>query len=93
MEQVLESAEMGKIHNKGASFLGEKSGPLTMHFQHSGAKIRVFEQTQTSLTLAFLFSDSTYILYLLKLFLLANSHEPLVVSVSVLNHVVCKKLG
>ena len=45
---------MEKTHTKGTSFqegpgLGPwgkilKSGPLTMHFQHSGAKIRVFEQ-------------------------------------------------
>ena len=42
---------MEKTHTKGTSFqegpgLGKilKSGPLTMHFQHSGAKIRVFEQ-------------------------------------------------
>ena len=45
---------MEKTHTKGTSFqegpgLGHwgkilKSGPLTMHFQHSGAKIRVFEQ-------------------------------------------------
>ena len=33
-----------------------KSGPLTMHFQHSGAKIRVFDRTQTSLTFGFFYS-------------------------------------
>ena len=39
-----------------------KSGPLRMHFRHSGAKVRVLEQN------------------------IDNSYEPLLVSVSVLNH-------
>ena len=37
-----------------------KSGPFRMHFQHSGAKIRVFDpRSQTSLNFGFLLGDST----------------------------------
>ena len=37
-----------------------KSGPFRMHFQHSGAKIRVFDpRSQTSFNFGFLLGDST----------------------------------
>ena len=36
-----------------------KFGPLRMHFQHSGAKLRVFKQTQTSLNNFWLFYSVT----------------------------------
>ena len=37
-----------------------KYGPLRMHFQHSGAKITVFDpRSQTSLNFGFLLGDST----------------------------------
>ena len=44
MAKALELAEMEKTHTKAKVSRGVKSGPRTMHFQHSGAKIRVFEQ-------------------------------------------------
>ena len=52
-----------------------------MHFQHSGAKISVFEQTTD---FGFFYSATSHE-YFIYLFLLANSYEPLVVSSSVLN--------
>ena len=56
-----------------------------MHFQHSGADIIKI----------CLFCSVTAHEYsiVLNLFLLANSYEPLAVSVSVLNHVICKNWG
>ena len=36
-----------------------KSGPLRMHFQHSGAKIRVFEQNTDIITKFWLFYSAT----------------------------------
>ena len=69
-----------------------KSGPLRMHKMQ---ELEFLNRTQTSLNFGFLFSDSTWILYMyfLNLFLLANSYEPLVVSVSCLNHVIWKNWG
>ena len=71
----------------GARFEGIilKSGPLRMRFQHSVADIIKF----------WLFYSVTAHEYsiVLNLFLLANSYEPLAVSVSVLNHVICKNWG
>ena len=54
-----------------------KSGPFKTHFQHSGAKISEFEQN----------IDIAQEYSIFYSFLLANSYEPLVISVSVLNHV------
>ena len=57
-----------------------------MHSQHSGAKIRVFEQNPDIIKLKRLFCSATaheYSFFFFN-FLLANSYEPLVVSV--LNH-------
>ena len=63
---------------------------LRMHFQNSGATFLNRAQTY-HLILAFLFSERghEYSLFLIYFFL-AKSYEPLVVLVSVLNHVICK---
>ena len=89
---------MEKTHTKGTSFqegpgLGPwgkilKSVPLTMHFQHSGAKIRVFEQNTD---IIFYFSDSKRVISYLPVNFISScqqlQREPLVVLVTVLNHV------
>ena len=61
-----------------------------MHFQNSGATFLNRAQTY-HLILFFLFSERghEYSLFLIYFFL-AKSYEPLVVLVSVLNHVICK---
>ena len=64
-------------HTHSGKFM--KSRPLRIHFQHSGAKIRVFEQNKDIIKFwLFLFSDSRWIILLVTgiyLFLLANSYS------------------
>ena len=55
---------VGKSFGVGREGKILKPGPLRMHFQHSGAKLECLDRTQASLNyLAFLMSDSTWILY------------------------------
>ena len=63
------------------------SGPLRMHFQNSGAIIRVFEESTGMFNFGFFIQWQRT----LHVFPLAKSYEPLGVLVSVLNHVICKK--
>ena len=67
-----------------------KSGPFTMHFQHSGAKIREFEQNTDIIKFWLFYSVTAQEHSIFYSFLLANSYEPLVISLSVLNHVSLK---
>ena len=64
-----------------------KSGPFTMHFQHSGAKIREFEQNTDIIEFWLFYSVTAQEYSIFYSFLLANSYEPSVISVFVLNHV------
>ena len=70
-----------------------KSGPFITHFQHSGAKIREFEQNTDIIKFWLFYSVSAQEYSIIYLFLLANSYEPLVNSVPVLNHVNYKNWG
>ena len=83
MAKALQLAEMEKGGVVGKI---SKSGPLRMHFQHSRATVRVFEQNTDIIKFKLFHSETAHkfffsIFLFLKFTLRANTYEPLVVSV------------
>ena len=67
-----------------------KSGPLRIHSQHSGAKIRVFKQNTDIIKFWPFYSAVAHEFLFIYLFLLANSFEPLVVLLQMVVSYKCK---